>query len=45
MNAEMGDKSIDKVFGKWEVPGRDENGNNLVDVCASRVFVLTKHLL
>ncbi len=32
MNAKVGDESIDKVAGKCDVLGRNENGNSLVEV-------------
>ncbi len=36
MNAKVGGESIDKIVGKWYVPGRNDNGDSLVEVCAVR---------
>jgi len=40
MNAKVGDVSIDEVVGKWGVPGRNENGDSLVELCAERGLFL-----
>jgi len=40
MNAKVGDERIDEVVGKWGVPGKNENGDNLVDICAERGLFL-----
>jgi len=40
MNAKFGDVIIDEVVGKWGVPGRNENGESLVEVCAERGLFL-----
>ena len=40
MNARVGDESVEEVVGKWGVPGRNENGEWLVDVCAERGLFL-----
>ena len=40
MNAKVGDERVDEVVGKWGVPGKNENGEWLVDVCAERGLFL-----
>ena len=36
MNAKVGDECVEDVVGKWGVPGWNENGEWLVDICAER---------
>ena len=40
MNAKVGDECMEDVVGKWGVPGWNENGEWLVDVCAERGLFL-----
>ncbi len=40
MNATMEDECVMDVVGKWVVPGRNENEEWLVDVCAERGLFL-----
>lgn len=44
MNAKVENESVDEVVGEWEVPGRNENGDWLVDiqywVCVERGLFL-----
>ncbi len=40
MNAKVGDETVEEVVGKWGVPGMNENGEWLVDVCAERGLFL-----
>jgi len=40
MNAKVGYEEVDGVVGKWGVPGVNENGECLVDVCAERGLFL-----
>lgn len=35
-NAKVGNKSVEDVVDKWLVPGRNENGEWLLDICAER---------
>ncbi len=41
MNAKVGDERVMDVVGKWGIPGKNENGEWLVDVCAERGLFLT----
>ncbi len=36
MNAKVRDESVMDVVGKWGIPGKNENGEWLVDICAER---------
>ena len=40
MNAKVGCEEIEGIVGKWGVPGMNENGEYLVDVCAERGLFL-----
>ena len=40
MNARVGCEEVDGVVGKWGVPGTNENGECLVDLCAERGLFL-----
>ena len=40
MNAKVGCEEVPGIVGKWGVPGTNENGNYLVDVCAERRLFL-----
>lgn len=40
MNANVGYDEIVEIVGKWGVPGVNENGLNLVDVCPGRGLFL-----
>ena len=36
MNAKVGDREVDGVIGKYGVPGMNENGECLVEICKGR---------
>ena len=36
MNAKIGNREVDRVVGKYGVPGVNENGEILVEVCSER---------
>ena len=36
MNAKVGNREVDRVVGKYGVPGVNENGERLVEVCSER---------
>ena len=40
MNAKVGCEEIEGIVGKWGVPGMNENGEYLVDMCAERGLFL-----
>ncbi len=40
MNAKVGEESVDEALGKQGVPGRNENGEWLVDICAEQGLFL-----
>ena len=37
MNARVGDGEVEGVVGKYGVPGENESGERLLDVCGARV--------
>ena len=37
LNARVGDGEVEGVVGKYGVPGENENGERLLDVCGARV--------
>ena len=40
MNAKVGDREIDGITGKFGVPGVNENGEKLVEMCAERDLIV-----
>ena len=40
MNAKVGDVRIKGITGSFGVPGVDENGESLIDMCGAREMVV-----
>ena len=40
MNAKVGDREIDRVIGRFGVPGMNENGEKLVELCSERCLIV-----
>ena len=40
MNAKVGNENINDIVGKWGVPGSNENGDHLIDICAEQGLFL-----
>lgn len=41
MTAKGGDKCTDALVGKWDVPEKNDNSDDLVDVCTDMRLLLT----
>lgn len=40
MNARVGDECVEGVVGRWGVPGRNESGERLLEVCMEKELVI-----